>query len=176
MEKGLSPIQKIRARKRFVSIGVSVSCDPICPRSTKIGSRQDKPNRLSCRCRIFEGRVPSFDRSDTGTFVIGRKNNVIADSDSPGLYSSGDDSALVKSIDILHRKPQGTVRLRAGSGSRSSARNRVGPVYHFATPLDGSTRFTPSRAEIGINLSGRIPSFSRKSRYSFSICRKTDSE
>src|ERR1700674_918450 len=79
--------------------------------------RKRNPNRFSCRCRILDGRIPSLDRSHTGTFVIGRKDNVITYSESSRLYSAGYNPALVKSIDVLDSKPEGTVRPpRAGGG------------------------------------------------------------
>src|SRR5271166_5278651 len=74
--------------------------------------RQRNPNRFSCRCRILDGRIPSLDRSHTGAFVIGRKDNVIAYSESSRLYSAGYNPALIKSIDVLDSKPEGTVSLR----------------------------------------------------------------
>src|ERR1700731_961841 len=77
--------------------------------------RGRNPNRSSCRCRILDGRIPSLDRSHTGTFVIGRKDHVIAYSESSRLYSAGYNPALIKSIDVLDGKPQGTVSLRARS-------------------------------------------------------------
>src|SRR5271166_6985049 len=76
----------------------------------RVGERN--PYRFSCRCRILDGRIPSLDRSHTGTFVIGRKDNVIAYSESSRLYSAGYNPALIKSIDVLDSKPQGTVSLR----------------------------------------------------------------
>ncbi len=72
-----------------------------------------------------ESLMGAFHRSIEATleaFVIGRKNNVIAYSDSPRLYSAGDNPALVKSIDILDSKPQGTVSLRAAEQEAGRAR------------------------------------------------------
>src|SRR5260370_40111296 len=77
--------------------------------------RERNPNRFSCRRRILDGRIPSFDRRHARALVIGRKDNVIAYSDSSRLYSAGYNSALIKSIDVLDGEPQGTVSLRARS-------------------------------------------------------------
>ena len=115
IESGLSPIQNRRARKRFVSIGVSVSCEPICPRSTKIGSAERNSNRFSGGRRILD-RAHSIVRSKPHwNFCYWAKKRCNRLLGGSRLYSAGDNPALVKSIDVLNRKPQGTVGLRAGS-------------------------------------------------------------
>src|SRR5208282_3220691 len=131
MENGLSPIQKTRARNRRVSIGAAVWCDPTWPRSTKIGS-----------LRMIPTDSPAVAKSLTGAF-------------HRSIDATRNDSALVKSVDILHGKTEGSIRLRAWRRKLVQSPQKRRPVvpgqgagrrFNQVQALSSSYRNKPHRA------------------------------
>src|ERR1700733_890384 len=90
IDNGRSPIQTTRARQRFASMGFLVSCDPIFPRSTKIGSLSMRPTDSPAEAESFRGALHLSIEATVEVLLFGEKTigsptRIVPDSTLPAM-------------------------------------------------------------------------------------------
>ncbi len=105
VDSGWSCSQKIRARIRLVSRGLSPTWAMTSPRSMNNSRSSVMPTERPAVCAPLKGgHRPTLDCFDPRNLAGGHDDDLVARVEMAGFDAAGDNAAVVELVDRLHRQ------------------------------------------------------------------------